>query len=83
MMDCYTLWNSDALSLMYFRSADSNQNASVLHEKAKTHPYYQVLMDCRDSDYAVSAVLTLKALNKNCSRRHFNFLLLSFEENKA
>ena len=28
-------------------------------------------------------VLTLKALNKNCSRRHFNFLLLPFEENKA
>ena len=27
--------------------------------------------------------LTLKALNKNCSRRHFNFLLLLFEENKA
>ena len=27
--------------------------------------------------------LTLKAPNKNCSRRHFNFLLLSFEENKA
>ena len=25
--------------------------------------------------------LTLKAPNKNCSRRHFNFLLLSFEEN--
>ena len=24
--------------------------------------------------------LTLKAPNKNCSRRHFNFLLLSFEE---
>ena len=28
-------------------------------------------------------MLTLKALNKNCSRRHFNFLLLSFEENKT
>ena len=27
--------------------------------------------------------LTLKALNKNCSRRHFNFLLLSFKENKT
>ena len=27
--------------------------------------------------------LTLKAPNKNCSRRHFNFLLLFFEENKA
>ena len=27
--------------------------------------------------------LTLKAQNKNCSRRHFNFLLLSIKENKA
>ena len=27
--------------------------------------------------------LTLKAPNKNCSRQHFNFLLLSFEENKG
>ena len=31
----------------------------------------------------VVSVLTLKGPNKNCSRRHFNFLLLSFEENKA
>ena len=29
------------------------------------------------------SVLTLKAPNKNCSRQHFNFLLLSFKENKA
>ena len=28
-------------------------------------------------------ILTLKVPNKNCSRRHLNFLLLSFEENKA
>ena len=27
--------------------------------------------------------LTLKEPNKNCSRRHFIFLLLSFEENKV
>ena len=27
--------------------------------------------------------LTLKAPNKNCSRRHFNFLLLSFALNNA
>ena len=27
--------------------------------------------------------LTLIAQNKNCSRRHFDFLLLSFEENNA
>ena len=26
---------------------------------------------------------TLKVPNKNCSRRHFNFLLISFKENKA
>ena len=32
---------------------------------------------------ASKMLLPLKALNKNCSRRHFNFLLLSFEENKA
>ena len=28
-------------------------------------------------------LITQKAPNKNCSRRHINFLLLSFEENKA
>ena len=27
--------------------------------------------------------LTLKAPNQNCSRRHFNFLLLSFQENRT
>ena len=27
--------------------------------------------------------LTLKVPNKNCSRQHFTFLLLSFEQNKA
>ena len=34
-------------------------------------------------EYVDCKMLTLKAPNKNCSRRHFNFLLLSFEENKA
>ena len=34
-------------------------------------------------NYHQILILTLKAPNKNCSRRHFNFLLLSFEENKA
>ena len=28
-------------------------------------------------------LVTLKAPRKNCSRRYFNFLLLSFEENNA
>ena len=28
----------------------------------------------------LSLILTLKAPNKNCSRRHFKFLLLSFEK---
>ena len=30
-----------------------------------------------------SSLLTLNAPNKNCRRRHFNFLLLSLGENKA
>ena len=29
------------------------------------------------------SILTLKTAKKNCSRRHFNFQLLSFEENKV
>ena len=32
--------------------------------------------------YEILDVLTLKAPNKNCSRRHFNSLLLSFEKRK-
>ena len=32
------------------------------------------------ASYLQLTVLTLKALNKNCSRRHFNFLRLSFEK---
>ena len=33
--------------------------------------------------YRLCSYLTLKAPNKNCSRQHFIFVLLSFEENKA
>ena len=33
--------------------------------------------------YEICFLLTLKVPNKICSRWHFNFLLLSFEENKA
>ena len=32
---------------------------------------------------SILGLLTLKAPNKNCSRRHFNFFILSLEENKA
>ena len=35
---------------------------------------------CRGIKYVLQT-LTLKAANKNCSRRYFNYLLLSFEEN--
>ena len=40
--------------------------------------------DCANSTICIFHIwnLTLKAPNKNCSRWHFNFLLLSFEENK-
>ena len=33
--------------------------------------------------FFLAYLLTLKAQNKNCSRQHFNVLLLSFEQNKA
>ena len=33
--------------------------------------------------FSCKTIITLKAPNKNCSKRHFNVLLLSFEENKA
>ena len=36
-----------------------------------------------DVQTKVRQLLTLKAPNKNCSRRHFKFLLLYFEKNKA
>ena len=34
-------------------------------------------------DEVILRYLTLKTPNENCSRRHFNCLVLSFEENKA
>ena len=40
-------------------------------------------MDISEPLETVKEEFTLKTPNKNCSRRHFNFLLLSFEENKA
>ena len=45
--------------------------------------YYRELSPCTGGQPWNNYYLTLKAPNKNCSRRHFNFLLLSFEENKA
>ena len=38
---------------------------------------------CICSVLKIDFYLTFKAPNKNCSRRHLNFLLLSLEENKA
>ena len=40
-------------------------------------------MLCPHSFFPFLYILALKAPNTNCSRRHFYFLLLSFEENKA
>ena len=42
-----------------------------------------IMCTTTNSGFSRNLPLTLKAPNKNCSRRHFNFLLLSFEENKA
>ena len=47
--------------------------------------YGQILCNAQGQQpsYHYTYVLPLKAPNKTCSRRHFNFLILSFEENKA
>ena len=47
--------------------------------------YLYFMKKGRQARYRIpwNSCLTLKAPNKNCSRRHFNFLLLSLEENKA
>ena len=57
---------------------------------SKKSIFYQIIYKVEEtplinSGFIVQAVLalTLKAPNKNCSRRHFDFLILSFEENKA
>ena len=36
-----------------------------------------------DTFFGTETTLTLKAPNRNFSRQHLNFFLLSFEENKA
>ena len=54
----------------------------VLLQKHSQQPLVVTeLIDLVSLPYFLS--LTLKVPNKNCSRQHFNFLLLSFEENKA
>ena len=53
-------------------------NQPILLPSSLTHSFCVVPPEAKQQQF-----LTLKVPNKNCSRRHFNFLLLSFEENKA
>ena len=55
-----------------------NKTKSLLNFRHQIYQEFTVLHRC-----CSDRELTLKAPNKNCSRRHYNFLLLSFEENKA
>ena len=62
-------------------------NIGLLHHKGK---YVEVLkcsfhgeIKKKEINNIFTVPLTFKAPNENCSRQHFNFLLLSFEENKA
>ena len=48
--------------------------------KTKNNQFIQGMRNVCTRD---SFLLALKAPNKNCSRRHLNVLILSFEENKA
>ena len=47
---------------MYYRNPVSDQTTSSREVRAKTHPYYQVLMDSRDSSYVVSLLRLLHVL---------------------
>ena len=64
----------DLVSLM-----KSHHSGSVLSHHNQVVNYYNAVVQLTN----FTTLLTLKAPNKNCSRRHFNFLLLSFKKNKA
>ena len=49
---------------------------------SKNDNHGDLLLTLLKTHYFMTYLLTCKASNKNCSRRHFNFLLLSLEENK-
>ena len=60
---------------------ESDQGMRAVHNAIAG--YYQPLGTHMFRLPVDSFVLTFKAPNKNSSRRHFNFLPLSFEENKV
>ena len=49
---------------------------------ARTVPMAAISALLLHYESASEFVITLKASNKNCSRRHFNLLLLPFEEKR-
>ena len=53
------------------------------HAEVRDQMFTRQLFYSIEHSYYDSALLTLKAPNEKCSRRHFIFLLLFFEENKA
>ena len=56
---------------------------SLFHESSQLRPCL-FLVYAKGLTYSLgSGINPFKAPNKNCSRRHFNVILLSVEENKA
>ena len=82
-------------NILWNLSVNSVQNSSKLYFSEKKKEFANSIDPDETADYELPhfahvnivvcffGALTLKAPNKSCSRRHFNFLLLSFEENKA
>ena len=67
-----------------FNGGVLTKDGHTFYELQNVHGHHvSVFGICVVHNWRVSKQLTLKAPNKNCSRRHFNFLLLSSEENKA
>ena len=71
------LWSWEDSSCSYNLIGPHNN----LQTKSTGHEFSH--FTCLIGTWKIKVTLTLKAPNKNCSRRHFNFLLLSFKENKA
>ena len=74
---------SSAALYLYFPFMSRSQSNIILLETWALSKIFIENFEPLNVYQAWRCILTLKAPNKNCSRRHFNFLILSFEENKA
>ena len=88
----FTMWAMEDVFVLYHHStlqlvrANINMRAYNFYDTTLPTEYKRrkvLTTSYCTSRRAIIKHLTFKAPNKKCSRSHFNFLLLSFEEKKA